>query len=431
MKKIILGIFISIILLDTAYATTLMQALIDAYNNNPRLNAERENLKISQETINEAKSDFFPTITISGYLSNENTTRQTDREGKVSESEFEPSQQKILIEQSIYEGKRRYANLEKNNIGFELTQFKLKKTEQEILFESIEVYTELVLNNKKVKINKKNLNLFERQIETDKSRLERGEINLTDLAQSEASLAGAKAKLIEAENKLIISKLNYEKTIGSIRNYKNLFNMGIFNYELPRSLALAIQISKKENPDLNIAILELEQSKQDVLIAQSALMPSAKISFEIKENQDLSSSVDEKDQEILKAEASWPFFLGGKNTASLKKSKSLKFQKELLLEDAIKSNDALATNAWYNFQSSKSFLASIKSQVKAAEIANEGITQEYESGVGRSTLDVIQSNSILLDAKISLADSQRNLLLSQYQLLSSIGRLTGSNLGLN
>ena len=431
MKQIILGIFFSIILVNTSYAATLIQALNEAYKNNPRLNAERENLKISKENINEARSEFLPTITISGYISDENTTKQTDRTGSISESSFEPSQQKILIEQSLYEGKGRYANLEKNNIGFELATFKLKEVEQQILFESIEAYTDLVLNNKKVKINKENVNLFKRQVETDKNRLERGEIKITDLAQSEASLAGAQAQLIEAENLLITSKINYEKTIGGINNYKNLLDMGLFNYELPRSLALANQISKKENPNLNIAILELEQSKKDVLIAKSKLMPSAKLSFELKESQDLSSTVDEKDQEILKAEASWPIFSGGKNTASLKKSKSLQYQKELLLEDAVKSNEALVTNAWSNFKSSKSFLVSIQSQVKAAEIANEGIVQEYDSGAGRSTLDVIQSNSLLLNARISLANSERNFLLSQYKLLSSIGRLTGSRLGLN
>ncbi len=431
MKKVIIILFFSIFFFNKASAVSLKQALGEAYRNNPRLNAERENIKISEESINEAKSEFLPTITISGYLSDENTTKQTDRTGGSKKSNFEPSQQKILIEQSLYEGKGRYANLEKNNIGLELAKFNLKKVEQEILFESIEVYTNLVLSNKKVKINKENVNLFERQVETNRGRLERGEINLTDLAQSEASLAGAKAKLIDAENKLITSKLNYEKTIGSINNYKNLFSLSTFNYKLPRSLGVANQISKKESPDLNIAILELEQSKKDIIIARSELMPSAKLSFELKESQDLSSTVDERDQEILKAEASWPIFSGGKNTASLKKSKRLKYQKELLLEDAKKSSEALVTNAWSNFKSSKSFLISIKSQVKAAEIANEGITQEYESGAGRSTLDVIQSNSMLLDAKISLANSQRDFLLSQYKLLLSVGRLTGSNLGLN
>ena len=331
----------------------------------------------------------------------------------------------------ILQGLGGVANLKKSNIGLELSKSRLKKAEQEILFEAIEAYTNLIINKKKVGINILNVNLIERQVENDKNRLERSEINLTDLAQSEASLAGANAKLIETQNQLITSKLNYEKTIGIINNYEDLRETYVFNYELPRSLASANQIAKKENPDLNIAILELKLSQQDVLIAQSELSPSASLSYKITRTDDTSSSYDETDKEILKAEASWPIFSGGKNIASLKKSKSFRQQKQLLLEDSKKSNKALVANAWSNFQSSKSFLTSIRFQVKAAEIANEGITIEYESGSGRSTLDVIQSNSILLAAKIDLVNSKRDFLLSQFKFLASIGRLTGSYLGLN
>lgn len=432
MKKLIIIVFFSIIFLSPSYATTLIQALDMAYKDNPKLNAERENLKISKEEINEAKSDFLPSITISGYVSDENTTKLTNRSGAdVQSVDVEPSQESILVEQTLFQGLGGVANLEKNNIGYELSKLRLKKVEQEILFEAIEAYTNLVVSKKKVGINISNVNLLERQVENDKNRLERSEINLTDLAQSEASLAGAKAKLIEAQNQLITGKLNYEKTIGIINNYKDISEMYVFKYELPRSLALASQIAKKENPDLNIAILELEQSQQDVLIARSELSPSASLSYKITKTDDSSSSYDETDKEIFKAEASWPIFSGGKNVASLKKSKSLRHQKQLLLEDSKKTNKASVANAWSNFQSSKSFLTSIKSQVKAAEIANEGITIEYDLGSGRSTLDVIQSNSILLDAKINLVNSKRNFLLSQFKLLASIGRLTGTYLGLN
>ena len=432
MQKLIIIIFFSIICLNQSYATTLIQALSKAYKDNSKLNAERENLEISKEEINEAKSDFLPSVTISGYVSNENTTKLTNRSGAdVQSTDVEPSQESILIEQTLFQGLGGVANLEKNNIGLELSKLRLKKVEQEILFEAIEAYTNLIINKKKVGINILNVNLIERQVENDKNRLERSEINLTDLAQSEASLAGANAKLIETQNQLITSKLDYEKTIGIINNYEDLRETYIFNYELPRSLALANQIAKKGNPDLNIAILELKQSQQDVLIAQSELSPSASLSYKITQTDDTSSSYDETDKQILKAEASWPIFSGGKNIASLKKSKSFRQQKQLLLEDSKKSNKALVANAWSNFQSSKSFLTAIRSQVNAAEIANEGITIEYESGSGRSTLDVIQSNSILLDAKINLVNSKRDFLLSQFKLLASIGRLTGSYLGLN
>ena len=432
MKKIILILLFTLSFFDQSNAASLIDALKEAYMSNPKLNAERENLEIAQQKINEAKSDFLPTITISGYESSENTTKLTNRSGAdVQGTDVNPSQKSILIEQQLFQGMGGVANFEKNNIGLELSKYNLKKIEQEILFDAIGAYTSLVLSNKRVKIKISNMDLLESQVETDRDRLERGEINLTDLAQSEASLAGAKAQLIEAQNQLITSKLNYEKIIGSVSNYDELDKKYVFNYKLPESLALANEIAKKENPKLYIAELELQQSKQDVRIALSELSPSAKLSFKSTRTDDTSSSYDESDKEILKAEASWSIFSGGKNLASVKKSKSIKRQKLLLYEDAKRSADAAVASAWSSFQSSKSFLQSIKSQVKAAEIAYEGITSEYESGSGRSTLDVIQSNSILLNSKINLANSERQFFLSQFSLLSSIGQLTGSYLGLN
>ena len=118
MQKLIIIIFFSIICLNQSYATTLIQALSKAYKNNPKLNAERENLVISKEEINEAKSDFLPSITISGYVSNENTTKLTNRSGAdVQSTDVEPSQESILLEQTLFQGLGGLANLEKNNIG--------------------------------------------------------------------------------------------------------------------------------------------------------------------------------------------------------------------------------------------------------------------------------------------------------------------------
>ena len=135
---------------------------------------------------------------------------------------LDPSQESILIEQKLFQGLGGVANLEKNTIGLELSKLRLKKAEQEILFEAVKAYTNIVISKKKVGINISNVNLLERQVENDKNRLERSEINLTDLAQSEASLAGANAKLIEAQNQLITSRLNYEQSIGVINNYEDL-----------------------------------------------------------------------------------------------------------------------------------------------------------------------------------------------------------------
>ena len=431
MKIFLLPILIIFFLISNVNATTLIEALKEAYNNNPKLNAERENLKISKENINISKSEYLPTVIISGYKSSENTSKLTNRSGAdVNVEDVNPLQKSFLIEQTLYKHSRR-PNLEKNKIGLEISQLKLKKVEQEVMYESIEVFTNLILKNKNLKINISNVKLLERQVETNNERLEKGEVSLTDLAQSEASLAGAKAKLIQAENELITSKLNYKKTIGKINNSEKIDENNNFKYTLPDSLKKANIISKKLSPEINIAKLELEQAKKDIDIAKSDLRPSAILSFQATQTEDSSSTYKENDKETLKATVSWPISLGGKNTSKVRKNKSLRNQKLLLLEDAERFNETLVSSAWSKYKSSKSLLNSVKLQVKAAEIANEGISVEYESGLGRSTLDVIQSNSILLDSKISLASSERNYLLSQYKLLLSIGQLTAINLGLN
>ena len=196
----------------------------------------------------------------------------------------------------------------------------------------------------------------------------------------------------------------------------------------PNSLNNALEVSRKNNPDLIISKLEYEQSEKDIKIAKSDLSPSASISFEKSYSEDLSTTYDEREKDILKATVTWPFYSGGKNRAKLNKNKNLKTQKRLLLDSALKTNEAVVASAWSNFLSNQSLLESVNAQVKAAEIANEGITAEYESGIGRTTLDVIQSNSLLLSALITRAESERNFILSQFNLLKSIGLLNSSYL---
>ncbi len=144
---------------------------------------------------------------------------------------------------------------------------------------------------------------------------------------------------------------------------------------------------------------------------------------------DLSSTYDRKEKDILKATISWPFYSGGKKRSTISKNNNLTYRKRLLLEDTIKTNDTTVASAWSSLESSKSFLNSVIAQVRAAKIANEGISAEYERG-SRTTLDVIQSNSLLLTAQISLANSQRNYLMAQYSLLKSVGLLNNNYLKL-
>ena len=428
MKNLFLIIFGYLLLLSNVNAETFSAALKKAYNNNPELNAERESLNISKQELNISKSSYLPTVTLSGSQSEEETDKLTNRDGSdASITNVDPTVKSVTITQTLIDFGRG-AEMAKSKIGIDLAKAKLLKKEQDILYKSIQAYTGLVSANEKLKINRSNVNLLDRQVETDRIRLERGNISLSDVAQSESSLAGAQAKLIQAENDFLTSKLNYENVIGKLNDAELLDKSSITATELPNDLNSAIEISKKNNPNLIIAQLEYEQSKKDTTSAKADLAPSATLSFDRSQTDDFSATYDERDKETLKATVTWPFFSGGKNIASLRKNQSLELQKNLLLENMITKNQTDVASAWSNYQSNKSLLNSVRAQVNAAEIANEGIVAEYNSGSDRTTLEVIQSNSLLLNAQISLADSERNYILSQFNLLKSVGLLNSDYL---
>ena len=396
MKKFLIIILGNLIFFNGVNAETFSVALKKAYKTNPELNAERESLNISEQELKISISSYLPSVTLSGSKSQEDTNKLTNQSGSdATINDVDPVVKSITITQTLIDFGRG-AELKKRKIGIELAKAKLLKKEQNILYKSIQAYTGLVSANERLKINKSNVNLLDRQVETDRIRLERGQVALSDVAQSESSLAGAQAKLIQAENDFLTSKLNYENVIGKLNDPELLDKKSIFEASLPKQLNSAIEISKKNNPDLIIAQLEYEQSKKDTSNAKSDLAPTASLSFDRSKTDDLSSTYDEREKDTLKATITWPFFSGGKNIASLRKNQSL--------------------------------LNSVRAQVNAAEIANEGIVAEYYSGSDRTTLEVIQSNSLLLNAQISLADSERNYILSQFNLLKSVGLLNSDHL---
>ena len=429
MKKILLILVSVLFLTHNALAITLYEALNDTYKNNTQLNAERENIKASEEDINISRADYMPSLSLTGSKSFENTNKLTNQSGgSASISDVDPLTTSIKLEQSLLDYGREISH-QKNIVGLKLARAKLKKKEQDVIYSAIEIFTGLILAREKLEINRRNLNLLVRQVETDKVRLDRGKITITDLSQSESSLAGAQAQFTQASNDLLISILNYENIVGNSPDPNKLKKNSKAIANIPSSLENAIELSKKNNPDIKIAELDLIQSEKDLAISEADLKPTASLSLERSYSEDLSATYDEKEKDVLKATISWPFYSGGKKRSTINKNSNLTYRKRLLLEDAIKTNDTKVASAWSSLESSKSFLNSVKAQVRAAKIANEGISAEYERG-SRTTLDVIQSNSLLLTAQISLANSQRNYLMAQYNLLKSVGLLNSDYLKL-
>ena len=429
MKKILVLISLSFFYFSNAFSVTLYDALNQTYKNNIQLNAERENIKASEEDVNISKADYKPSLTLSGSKSIEDTNKLTNQSGgDATISDVDPFTTSIKLEQTILDFGRDIT-LQKNITALDLAKAKLVKKEQDILHKAIDAFTNLILARETLDINSKNLNLLIRQVENDKIRRDRGQITNTDLAQSESSLAGAQAQFAKAKSDLLISKLNYENIIGKISDPNQLKKNSNAIVSIPNTLNEAINLSKQNNPDILIAKLDLEKSEKDLAISESDLKPSASLSLERSYSDDLTSTIDEREKDTLKATLSWPFYSGGKKRSTINKNSNLTTRKRLLLDDAVRTNETNVASAWSSLQSSESFLNSVKVQVGASQIAYEGVTAEYERG-SRTTLDVIQSNALLLSAQISLADSEKNYLMAQYNLLKAVGLLNSQYLNL-
>ncbi len=429
MKKIFVLIITSIFYFSNAFAVTLLDALNQTYQNNIQLNAERENIKVSEEDVNISKADYKPSLTLSGSKSFENTNSLTNQSGgDASINDVDPFTTTIKLEQTLLDYGRDLT-LEKNITALDLAKAQLVKKEQDILHKAIDAFTNLILARETLNINSKNLNLLIRQVENDKIRRDRGQITNTDLAQSESSLAGAQAQFAKAKSDLLINKLNYENIIGKLDDPNKLKKNSNAIVNIPKTLNEAINLSKQNNPDIKIAQLDLAKAEKELAISETDLKPTASVSLERSYTDDLSSTYADREKDILKATVSWPFYSGGKKRSTISKNSNLTTRKRLLLDDVVRTNATNVASAWSSLQSSESFLNSVKVQVKASQIANEGISAEYERG-SRTTLDVIQSNALLLSAQISLANSEKNYLMAQYNLLKSVGLLNSQYLKL-
>ena len=430
MKSIIIFILF-IFNTNVICAAEFLIYLENAYKNNPSLNAERENYKAIKENINISVSEFLPSVSISGSQNSQQNTNRTNQTGIALPNTSNTSEtHTVSVDQKIFQGFQGYNSIKKSKLESEQAVLKLKNTEQQILLKSATAYYDLIYKTKTAQFNLVNVDLFERQVETDSSRIQKGEITLTDLAQSESSLAGAKAKFIAAETELLAAKSNFERIIrlpAPEELKKNNLTKNI-SLNFPTSLNIALSFSEKNNPKLLLAKLDYEISQKNVYIEKSKFSPSASINYKQSQSKDFSSSVNKTDQESIKATVTIPIFKGGENYSSIKKAKFKRKQNSLILQDTVNEVKTDTVNSWSVHQSSESVLKATQAQVKAAEIANEGITLEYDSGNIRTTLEVIQSRSLLLDARIGNAIAERNFAVSRFELLAVIGELTLENL---
>jgi len=424
MKKIISTLIISLIFSNLQAEDNLKFYIDRALKNNLQLNAEKKVFESAKQSKNISRSEFLPSISISGNQSSTSSTNRTNQNGSsLTDTNSDSESKSISIEQKIFSGFKGLNTFKKSELEIQKANLSLKKVTQQTIIDSASAYFDLIFKSKSNNFNLSNVNLFERQVESDNARLQKGEITLTDLAQSESSLAGAKANLIKAKTELLATQNNFERIIGDKAPiYKNLSEEAIL--VLPNTLDESIKLANLNNTDLLIAQLDYEIASKDLNIEKSRLSPTASINYSKTENKDFSSTIDEIDQETVKATISWPLIKGGENISSIKKSTFNKQRYQLIFQDMKNKITTETSNSWSKYQSTKGVLQATKAQLKAAEIANEGITLEYDSGNTRTTLEVIQSRSLLLDARIAFAKAERDFIVSQFELAKQAGSLS-------
>ena len=233
-----------------------------------------------KENINISRSEFLPSVSVSETQSSQQNSNRTNQSGSaLNDTNNDTTTQSVTVDQKIFQGLQGYNSIKKSQLESEQAAIKLKNVEQQILLKSAIVYYDLIYKIKNKQFNLANIDLFERQVETDTSRLQKGEITLTDLAQSESSLAGANAQLIAADTELLVAKSNFERIIRltaptDIAQDNFIETVGL---NFPSSLNSTLSISERYNPKLLLAKLDFQISEKNVNIEKSKFSPSASI----------------------------------------------------------------------------------------------------------------------------------------------------------
>ena len=279
MKKYLIIIFLFFSISHLQARDNLIFYIEKALENNLQLNAERKNFESAKQDKNISRSEFLPSITLSGDQTSTTSTNRTNQSGSsLADSNSDTENKKISVDQKIFSGFKGLNTFKKTELETQKANLSLKKVEQQTILDTTSSYFDLIFKSKNQKFNLSNVNLFQRQVDSDSARLQKGEITLTDLAQSESSLAGAKANLIKANTELLSSKTNFERvTREKTPALDNLSDK--VSLILPNSFEESLEIANSNNVDLLISNLDYEISVKELNIERARLSPSASLNY--------------------------------------------------------------------------------------------------------------------------------------------------------
>ena len=412
--------------IGAAQAGTLTDAFVKAYQTNPQLAAQRAALRATDEDVSKAIAQWRPTVTVNANYSKVKTDLKQDPNPMISGINQEPWQAGVTAEQTLFAGGRILAQRRQADARVEQGRAILHQTEQGVFIDTVTAFMDVVRDEAVLKLNEQNITLLKKQLEASRARFEVGEITRTDVAQSEAALARGEAQLISAQASLKASRLAYERVVGEPPD--DLVSP-IDAPPMPDSEDTALGLGKQLNPDL-IAARENEHATGYAIdFAVGQMLPTVSVQASYNRNGQDSAPQSIGNEAVVTGVITWPLYQGGAEWANIRQAKELNSQARLTVLDVERAVNQGVSNAWEGLRAAKSSTVANSSQVKAEQLAFEGVQQELEVG-SRTTLDVLNEQQTLLNAQVALVRSQHDEVVAGYQLLASVGKLTAKELGL-
>lgn len=424
-----------------AHADTLIDALVAAYNSNPTLLAQRAGLRATDEGVARANSDYRPSVQGTVDLNYSDTSSTTVRSDGLVVSDVDVQGRgedyTIRADQQVFRGLQTLNNVRENKRLVLAGRAQLLSTEQQVLLGAVTAYMDVLRDEAVLRLNDNNVQVLNRQLEASRDRFRVGEITRTDVAQSEARLAGAVSQRIQSEADLETSRSAYQNVVGSYPG--TLENVPALP-PLPSDLEEATQISLDENPSILAAEYNEEAAKYAVKEAKGALFPSISAFAQYNRNESptvtfdpdvlaFASARNQRTSSTVGGRLTVPLYQSGAVSSDIRRAKQIRSQRLLEIRVAERQAQQDVRTAWEQYRAAKASIESNQSQVRANEIALEGVRQEAAVG-SRTTLDVLDAEQELLDSRVNLVRAERNEYVAAFTLISAIGRLNARALGL-
>lgn len=403
-----------------AAAETLREALAMAYSTNPELLSERASLRATDEAVPQALSNWRPTVTLSGDSGYEeiDTTGPTEVR--------HPRTLELTVSQPIYRGGRTVNQTRQAEAEVLAGRARLHSREQVVLLSAARAYMNVVRDEAVLRLNRSNEQRVARQLQATQDRFRVGEITRTDVAQAEARLARARADRIQAEGVLVNSREAYRRVIGVAPTKLSKPDIEL---ALPANSDESRALGKDRNPDVLNAGYRESAARHNVERIRGELLPSVSLRGSLSTEHDTSGSdTNRRTTEVL-AELTVPLYQKGSVYSRVREARQLLGQRTEDLEVARREATEAAANAWNSLQTARAAVRSFQAEVRANEIALDGVQREALVG-SRTVLDVLDAEQELLDAKVNLVRSERDELVARFELKSAVGGLTAVELKL-